>query len=49
MGLDDACANTRHSTSEQCCCIPFCILTLGRKVILQSFTVNLNLSFRRQN
>ena len=23
--LDDTCANTRHYTSEQCCCIPCCI------------------------
>ena len=46
--LDDkcTCANTRHYTSEQCCCIPCCILSLGRKVILQCFTVNLYLSFR---
>ena len=28
--LDDTCtcANTRHYTSEQCCCIPCCILSL---------------------
>ena len=32
--LDDTCANTRHYTSEQRCCVPCCILSLGRKVIL---------------